>query len=144
MGWEQRNVHGRAPRQGVTLPNPASPCPCKTEEPAVPHNSPDSSYVVTATGKAEPTLPAPEGGWCSTAFPNPQEVWKFIQTAAPPLVAASGEPAAMSGAGARRPFSLSFSLTRKWCHLSKHVHQLAESNKPQHLTWQDFAAKQSS
>lgn len=68
MSWEQRNVHSQALHGEVTLTNPASLCPCKREEPTGSRNSPDSGYVITSTGKAESSLPAPEGGCCYTAF----------------------------------------------------------------------------
>lgn len=137
-------MHDQAPHQGVTLSNPALLCHCERDKPAVSRNSPSSSYVMTFTGKAELSLPALESEGVILPFLALKKSRKFIQTAALPPVKASRELAAVLGAGAMQLVFSVFLLHKKMVHLSKHAHQLAESNQPQRLARPDFAAKQSS
>lgn len=135
-------MHGQAPCQGVTLPNPALLCLCNRKEHAVSRNNPESSLIMTTTRKAELSLPAPQGAGCYTAFPSPQEILEIR----PNCSTSFGQRLQGTSSSMRHWVVLIFCVSpyQEQCHSSRHVPQLAESNKPQHLTWQDFAAKQSS
>lgn len=100
--------------QGVTLSNPALLCHCEREKPAVSRNGPDSSYVMTFTGKAELGLPAPESRERYTAFPSPQEISEIHPNCS--TCSSQGQQGVSSDVRCwgNAADSLCLSFTRKW------------------------------